>query len=154
MTIEIDDLIQAHDAVTQIAKVEGAVNSTYEMLQDTLELKSRTAVDTWVRDRKAALLRYMNAQGRDPIDAGEIGVRAVIKGRSSGARYDIELLLAVPGGVEAIIEAAKHGHLSVNDKALAAFRKDTAGASWADLLWRFRTENGRDEWVQLEWEKP
>lgn len=152
MTIEIDDLIAAHDLVVQLARVEGALNSTYEMLQDTLGLKSKSAVDDWIKAGKDALRDYIEAHDGGAINAGEIGVSAVLRGRSAAAKYDLETLMKTAAGPAAIQAAAEHGHLSVNDKLLKAYRQSTPGSSWADALWNARSEHGRYTYVQLEWE--
>ena len=152
MTIEINDLIAAHDLVVELARVEGALNSAYEMLQDTLGLRSKTAVDDWIKERKDALRDYITAHGNEAINAGEIGVSAVLRTRGSGAKYDLETLMKTAAGPAALKEAAEKGYVSVNDKLLKTYRQSTPGSSWADALWNARSEHGRSTWVQLDWE--
>ena len=152
MTIEVNDLIAAHDLVVELARVEGALNSAYEMLQDTLGLRSKSAVDDWIRERKDALRDYITEHGNEAINAGEIGVSAVLRTRGASAKYDLETLMKTAAGPAAIQEAAEKGYLSVNDKQLKAYRTANVGSSWADALWRARDEHGQITYVQLQWE--
>ena len=151
MTIEIDDLEAAHAALVEIAKAERGLEAARNMAAESLGLENGAALDDDLEERKTALRKYMEDHGDEQIRDGEMGVKAVIRGRSAGAKYDIETLMKTRTGPEAVRQAAEHGMVTINDAQLKAYRKG-ADSGWADELWRSRMEHGRITWVQLEWE--
>lgn len=152
MTIEIDDLEAAHDALVEIARVERGLEAARNMAADSLGFENGAELDNYIDERKKALRKYMEDHGDEPIKDGELGVKAVIRGRSAGAKYDIETLMKTRTGPEAVRQAAEHGMVTINDAQLKAYRKG-ADSGWADALWQSRMEHGKITWVQLEWEK-
>jgi hypothetical protein len=130
------DEAAATEALVELEKVERALDGAYQVIADSLGLKDRKAVDAHIKNLRDKVIKPYLEQNGGSIADGELGVSARIQPRANYS-YDLVTLVESEEGQKALVEAATHGWLKLDNTGLERFR-GKAGATWADKLFAFR----------------
>jgi len=133
--IVIDEAF-ATEALVEIEKIERALDGAYQVIADSLGLEDRKAVENRIKHLREKVIKPYLEQHGGSIKDGELGVSASIRPRSN-VTYDLVTVAQTDKGPAALVEAARAGMLRMDNTSLERFRGG-AGATWANLLFRFR----------------
>lgn len=141
MTIEINDRAEARRVLSDYELTERAIDLAYQAIASSLLVDGRNGVQKLQDERKAALKAFIEANGNEAVEDGELAVRARLNPRSTTPLYDMISCANTEAGAQAILEAARAGFVRVDHKMLTDFRK-RAGAGWGDIIDRYRMPAG------------
>jgi hypothetical protein len=127
----------ALDKLANLARTERALDMVVQEVADSLGLKNRKAVDTYVSRLKDDIKAYLMDASDPNLFEGEFQWGARLQPRAGQPTYDLVTLSQRAGAGDIFIEAARAGVLRVDPKALDRFI-DNAGATWAETINRMK----------------
>ena len=142
MTIEINDRGEARKVLLDYELTERAIDQAFLPIAASLMVDGRKGVEKLQGERKDALKGFIEGNGNEAVEDAEMEVTARISPRSTTPQYDLRTCAETEHGAAAIIEAARLGWLKLDHKMITDFRKRTPGASFADILDRFKMPAG------------
>ena len=147
LTIEINDRGEARKVLLDYELTERAIDQAFLPIAASLTkagriVDGRKGVERLQGERKDALKGFIEGNGNEAVEDAEMEVTARISPRSTTPQYDLRTCAETEQGAAAIIEAARLGWLKLDHKMITDFRKRTPGASFADILDRFKMPAG------------
>lgn len=132
---------QARAALLEIEKIERAIDRAFQPIADSLDLRDRAAVEKHIKHLRDDIVKPYLLDNGGALEEAELGTKARIQPTYNSPTYDLVTAASQETGPADLADAAKAGMLRLDNGMLEKFR-GSAGASWADRLFRFRIPGG------------